>query len=165
MTYSNIKTLVLDIHTACTPSRVVVFENTADITALQFRLVDGNYYYTLPENASLSIFIDNIAIDATRVKILDRFKGLFQIVLDKNMFSSGTNRQYEIIVDIYRADSDSGLGSSFITELKTSIMYSSGSDDFEQAILDDICPGTITIKPTNPNPNFCFNDATSISEV
>lgn len=158
MTYSNIRTLILDIHSDYTASKVVVYKNTVDITALQFRLVDGNYYYTLPENSQVMVFIDNVRVDSTRVNILDRFKGLFQFILDESLFNNGENKQYEITIAIYGADTDCASAESFLKELKTSIMYSSGSDDFEQAVLDDICPGTTTPKPTHPNPHFGFDE-------
>lgn len=158
MIYSNIRTLILDVNSNYIASKVVVYKNSVNVTALQFRLVDGNYYYTIPENAKILLFVDNVKVDSTRINVLDRYKGLFQLILDDSLFVDGYNRQYEITVAMYNADTDSKCAYSFIKELKTSIMYSTGSDDMEQAILDDICPGTTTPKPTHPNPHFGFDE-------
>lgn len=149
----NIRSLILDIHDPVTPSNVVVYRDSVDNTILWIRLIDDSYYYTIPENAKIRVSINDISVDASNIEIVDRYKGFFEIKLNNNLFSVIDN-QYEIIIEIYSADTDIGYGEGASLTLKTTIMYSTGIDNQEQSIQSFRFPNTTYSIPNNPNPDW-----------
>lgn len=151
--YNNVRNLVIDIHSDISPSNVVLYKDSIEDTLLVFRLISNSYYYTIPENAKIRVSINDIEIDSSNIVIMNRFKGLFTVRLNNNLFSV-IDKQYEVNIDIYFADSDIGYGNSGLLHLQTTMFYSSGEDMLNQSVQSIRFPNTNYSIPDNPSPDW-----------
>lgn len=150
----NTRIYVLDIDTPITSSNAVIFDQSVSNTVLQFRLVKDNHYYTIPEDSKVIISIGDTVCDQADIKLIDRYKGLFYINLRKGLFTDGSNKSYEISIQIFALDTIYEPSYHEFINIKTTVFYSVGLDTLEQAINANNVNSTTTPIPTLPSPDF-----------
>lgn len=151
--FENIRQYVIDVHNEITPSNTVVYADSIDTTQLQIRLIDKSYYYTIPENAEIKVFIDDIEVNPLDVALVNRYKGLFTVSLSSELFTT-LNKQYEISIKLYSAETDSSIGGAEMVTLKTTLFYTTSYDDLVQSLKTYRFNNTATAFPTNPSPDW-----------